>query len=67
MASRNFDRDCAVCLGQHDDAIHLATVRLHSWWRESLLLRIDAPDCGQAPIPGARELTAAAPIRGSAT
>jgi len=26
-------RECAVCLGQHEDEIHAATVRVHRWFR----------------------------------
>ena len=25
--------DCPVCLGQHDDEIHAATVAVHRWFR----------------------------------
>jgi hypothetical protein len=26
-------RECRVCLGEHDDEIHAATLSLHSWFR----------------------------------
>jgi hypothetical protein len=25
--------ECPVCLGQHDEDIHMATVRIHRWFR----------------------------------
>ena len=25
--------ECAVCLGQHDEDIHTATIRVHRWFR----------------------------------
>ena len=25
--------ECRVCLGEHDDEIHAATVSVHSWYR----------------------------------
>ncbi|HLK47589.1 MAG TPA: hypothetical protein VKT49_05615 [Bryobacteraceae bacterium] len=25
--------ECAVCLGQHDEDIHIATIRIHRWFR----------------------------------
>ena len=25
--------ECHVCLGEHDEAIHAATVNVHSWFR----------------------------------
>jgi len=52
MASKNANKDCAVCLGAHDEPIHLATVRLHLWWRESLLGRINVTDSGEVQAPG---------------
>lgn len=26
-------RDCAVCMGQHEDEIHTATLRVRRWFR----------------------------------
>jgi hypothetical protein len=26
-------RDCKICLMQHDEEIHAATVRVHEWYR----------------------------------
>jgi len=26
-------RDCRVCLGEHDDDIHSATLDVHAWYR----------------------------------
>jgi hypothetical protein len=37
MASTSTKNDCRVCLGIHDEQIHLATLRIHKWWRQSLL------------------------------
>lgn len=59
MASQTSDRECVVCLGPHDESIHVATVRLHAWWRESILERIDATapceaqarDCEWTTVP----------------
>jgi hypothetical protein len=25
--------DCPVCMGQHDDEIHAATIAVHRWFR----------------------------------
>jgi hypothetical protein len=27
---------CKVCLGEHDDEIHLATLRVHAWHRQQV-------------------------------
>jgi hypothetical protein len=32
------DHDCKTCLLPHDDEIHEATVRIHEWFREMVLL-----------------------------
>jgi hypothetical protein len=25
--------ECRICLGEHDEDIHAATVSVHAWWR----------------------------------
>jgi hypothetical protein len=32
-SSRVSAGECPVCLGQHDEDIHIATVRIHRWFR----------------------------------
>ena len=44
--------ECPVCLGVHDELIHAATVRLHAWWRESLMSRIAPQELETEPAAG---------------
>ena len=44
MISISPKNDCRVCLGIHDEQIHLATVRIHKWWRQSLLRSFGEPE-----------------------
>ena len=32
-SSRVSAGECPVCLGQHDEDIHIATIRIHRWFR----------------------------------
>jgi len=41
MLSARKNSDCPVCLIQHDDEIHAATLRIHQWVRDRLAGRID--------------------------
>ena len=33
--------DCRVCLGEHDEEIHGATVRVHTWLRREVTRYLD--------------------------
>lgn len=44
--------DCPVCLTDHDESIHAATVRLHAWWKGKLALLFVEPE---APVQSTRE------------
>jgi hypothetical protein len=38
--------ECPVCLGQHDEEIHIATIRLHRWFRREVTRGlINRPAC----------------------
>jgi hypothetical protein len=37
--------ECPVCLGQHEEDIHLATVRIHRWLRSEVTRSIKRPGC----------------------
>jgi len=28
--------ECSICLQEHDDQIHAATLSIHQWWREQV-------------------------------
>ncbi len=28
--------ECSICLQEHDDEIHAATLSIHHWWREQV-------------------------------
>jgi hypothetical protein len=43
MASTSTKNDCRVCLGIHDEQIHLATLRIHKWWRQLLMSYLSEP------------------------
>jgi len=49
MYSKKPEPDCPICLGPHDEQIHFATVRVHAWWRESLLNRLSGDTNGIDP------------------
>jgi hypothetical protein len=49
MISISPKNDCRVCLGVHDEQIHLATVRIHNWWRQSLLSLFSEPGHSDQP------------------
>lgn len=49
MASTSTKNDCRVCLGIHDEQIHLATLRIHKWWRQSLMSYLSEPVEADAP------------------
>ena len=49
MISISPKNDCRVCLGVPDEQIHLATVRIHKWWRQSLLSLFSDPPCADQP------------------
>lgn len=36
MKKDDIDTSCPVCLVDHDDEIHEATVSLHSWFRKKI-------------------------------
>jgi hypothetical protein len=35
--------DCPVCMGQHDDEIHAATVAVHRWFRAEVTKSFEPP------------------------
>jgi hypothetical protein len=49
MRSISTKNDCRVCLGVHDEQIHLATLRVHKWWRQSLLSLFSETKCSDQP------------------
>jgi hypothetical protein len=36
-------KNCKVCLGEHDSEIHEATLRLHEWLRNNVNKSIEEP------------------------
>lgn len=42
IGSHCFRSECPVCLGEHDEEIHAATVRLRTWFRETVTQYLDA-------------------------
>lgn len=34
-------KDCKVCLAQHDEEIHAATIRVHQWFRARIVKHLD--------------------------
>jgi hypothetical protein len=44
MSSKKSRSECSICLGEHDEQIHAATVRVHTWWREVLRTRLCYPE-----------------------
>jgi hypothetical protein len=39
--------ECQVCLGDHDEAIHAATVNVHSWFRGEVTKYFDCLEPGE--------------------
>jgi hypothetical protein len=40
------EKECCVCLGEHDEAIHAATLDVHAWYRARVtryFVRDDVP------------------------
>ena len=37
------EKRCRICLVEHDEEIHAATVSLHEWLREALLQKLYEP------------------------
>jgi hypothetical protein len=51
--------ECRVCLGPHDEDTHLATVRVHDWFRSEIERTLAVPE-DFAVQPPATENPAAA-------
>jgi hypothetical protein len=45
-------QNCMICLGQHDDEVHAATVRVHEWFRMQVRLSFDGPGELMLNLPG---------------
>lgn len=54
-------KDCAVCYGPCDPAIHAATERLHKWWRDSLNQKLAVPEAPKIDKHSPRKFDAPAP------
>jgi len=39
--SHLFSEECGICLGEHDEEIHAATLRLRAWFRRSVTRYFD--------------------------
>jgi hypothetical protein len=39
--SKRENAGCRVCLGDHDDEIHQATLRVRQWFRHEVLRKLD--------------------------
>jgi hypothetical protein len=39
--------ECEICLGQHDEAIHSATVNVHAWFRGEVTKYFDCELVGE--------------------
>jgi hypothetical protein len=37
------DKDCKICLLEHDDEIHAATLSLHQWLRDRITRTLPQP------------------------
>jgi hypothetical protein len=44
---------CKVCLLEHDEEIHAATLRLREWFREKVKRNLDDQQEGEAPASAA--------------
>lgn len=44
--------ECPLCCGDHDAAIHDATVSVHAYLRERVLAAIERPPAGKSRRPG---------------
>jgi hypothetical protein len=40
-------RECATCLGVHNEAIHDATVNIHQWFRDQIAYQTMMTDLGE--------------------
>lgn len=38
---RTVKRECRICLGEHDEAVHDATCAIHDWFREEVTKNLD--------------------------
>lgn len=44
----NMQKDCKVCLVEHDEEIHEASVRLHEWLRYKVTRNLGRPEEAEA-------------------
>ena len=56
-SKNEYGRECRVCLGPHDEAVHSATVTIHLWLRREVARRTSSGPPDTEAIGLAAQLT----------